>query len=288
VKTFVVKQPDQGKRLDVFLADKLPNLSRSFIQTLCDAKKIKLNGSIEPSKTRLNLSDKVKVDFDEKSINSHQKIDLPIIYEDRDVLVIDKPAGVLTHSKGAFNPEATVATFIAPKLKRMSGERAGIVHRLDRPTSGVVITAKNVESQKWLQKQFSNRKVKKTYIAIVEGALEPTAAIIDMPIERNPKNPQSFRVGSGGRPAKTEYKTIKSGNNYSLVELKPATGRTHQLRVHLKQLKHPIIGDKLYEGKPADRLYLHAVQLEITLPNKERKVFKSDLPKEFNKIVNNE
>lgn len=195
---------------------------------------------------------------------------------------------MLSHSKGNDNPEETVATFMADKVTGLSGNRAGIVHRLDRATSGLMIAAKNLEALKWLQKQFSTRKVKKTYIAIVEGSLDPREAIIDMPIERNPKRPQTFRAGHKGRSAITQFKTLKFNDRYSMLELKPRTGRTHQLRVHLEQLKHPIVGDELYGGDHADRLYLHATELEITLPNKERKIFKSKLPEEFNKMVDND
>ena len=213
------------------------------------------------------------------------KIELPILYEDDNCLVVDKPVGLLSHSKGAFNPEATVATFIAPKLHNLSGDRSGIVHRLDRVTSGVMICAKTPEALAWLQKQFSQRRVKKTYYAIVAGHLRPSEAIIDMPIERHPRMPKTFRTGLQGKPAVTEYKVIQSSSPYDLVKLKPQTGRTHQLRVHLKQLGHPIVGDVLYGGEPADRLYLHAESLELTLPDKQRKVFNVPVPKTFAKFM---
>jgi 23S rRNA pseudouridine1911/1915/1917 synthase len=167
----------------------------------------------------------------------------------------------------------------------LSGNRAGIVHRLDRATSGVMICAKTETALKQLQKQFSERKTKKTYIAIIAGRLANPEAIIDMPIERNPKQPQTFRVGRQGKPAITQYKTLKVSDNYSLVELKPTTGRTHQLRVHLKHLGHPIVGDNLYGGMPADRLYLHALSLEITLPNRQRVTLKAPLPNAFSRVI---
>jgi 23S rRNA pseudouridine1911/1915/1917 synthase len=210
------------------------------------------------------------------------QINLPIIYEDDDCIVIDKPLGVLSHSKGAFNPEATVASWLSQYLNGISGERAGIVHRLDRLTSGVMVCAKNDRSQAWLQKQFSQRKTKKTYVAIVSGKLTEDVAVIDMPIERNPKKPQTFRVGINGKSAVTAYKLIKQTDRYTMLELKPTTGRTHQLRVHLKQLGHSIVGDPLYGGEKAERMFLHAFELELTLPNKQRKIFKSRLPKSFN------
>jgi 23S rRNA pseudouridine1911/1915/1917 synthase len=219
-----------------------------------------------------------------------EEIDLPILYQDKNVIVIDKPAGVLTHSKGSMSTEGTVASFISPLINsyELLGNRAGIVHRLDRATSGVIITAKNAETMKYLQKQFSQRKTKKTYFAIVEGWPEPESALIDAPIERNPKKPQSFRVGSSGKTAQTEYKTIKkiekNGQKYALLELKPVTGRTHQLRVHLTYTKHPIVGDSVY-AKAGDKMYLHAYSLEITLPGGERKVFEATLPKIFKEFL---
>jgi RluA family pseudouridine synthase len=191
------------------------------------------------------------------------------------------------HSKGAFNPEATVATFLQKYITDMEGERAGIVHRLDRATSGVIICAKTQDALSWLQKQFSQRKVKKTYMAIAMGGFQQKHAIIDMPIERNPKKPQTFRTGVNGKPAITEYEVVDSNKDMNLIKLSPQTGRTHQLRVHLSQLGHPILGDKFYGGPPAKRLFLHAQQLEITLPSRERKVFSSPLPQIFKRTMEN-
>lgn len=285
MKTFSVDETHKTKRLDVFLAEKMPEVSRSFINKLCDMGEIKVNDVVKPAKYKLKLDDKVKIEFDLKSLEKIPKIEIPVLYEDDDCVVIDKPAGILTHSKGNFNPEATVATWLLPRTIKMTGDRAGIVHRLDRATSGVMICAKTPDALAWLQKQFSSRKVKKIYVAIIEGELDPSAAVIDMPIERHPATPKIFRVGENGRKAVTEYKTLKSINGLSELELKPQTGRTHQLRVHLKQLNHPILGDSMYGGKTADRLYLHARTLELTLPNRERKVFESSLPKEFKEII---
>lgn len=285
MKKLKVGEQDQGKRLDVFLAEELPELSRSYIQKLCDTDKIEINGIAAKDKQKVKNDDIVSVNLDLRKFGKAEAIDLPVIYEDDNCIVINKPTGVLTHSKGAYNPEPTVATFIEPKTSNMDGNRAGIVHRLDRATSGIIICAKTPEAMSHLQKQFSVRKVKKVYIAIVDGELEPKSAIIDMPIERHPVKPKIFRVGANGREAITEYECLKSKNGLSKLKLTPKTGRTHQLRVHLNQLGHPIIGDFLYGGKEADRLYLHALSLEITLPGGERKVFKTELPKEFDEIM---
>jgi 23S rRNA pseudouridine1911/1915/1917 synthase len=285
VNKYVVNEVDAQQRLDVYLTEKMHELSRSFIKKLCDMDKIKVNGIVVPAKHKVKAGDKITVDYDLNQLVNIPKIDIPIIYEDKDCVVIDKPAGLLTHSKGNFNPEPTVATWLEPKTKGMDSNRAGIVHRLDRATSGVMIGAKTPEALSALQKQFSLRRVKKTYIAVIEGELQPLAAVIDMPIERHPAKPKIFRVGENGRQAITEYQTIRSNNDLSEIRLMPKTGRTHQLRVHLKQLDHPIVGDVLYGGKPADRLYLHAKSLELTLPNRERKIFESPLPNNFETIM---
>lgn len=273
------------KRLDVFLAQELPGLSRSSISKLIDQGKVTVNGTVEKPSYKLKLGQKLQLNYDLEKSSQAPRISLPILYEDEDCLVIDKPIGVLTHSKGAFNPEGTVATFTAPKLHGMEGERAGIVHRLDRATSGVIICAKTPDALKWLQKQFSQRWVKKTYVAMVKGSIEPSEAIIDVPIERNPHKPQTFRTGQGGKPAITNYKVIKQNDAYTMLELQPHTGRTHQLRVHLRHIGHPIVGDTLYGGEPASRLYLHAKTLEITLPSRERKIFEATLPSQFKAIM---
>lgn len=284
MKNFTITDDDEGTRLDSFAAKQLQNLSRSSVQKLINESRILIDEKRAKPAHKLKAGNTVKIDFNPDELGATLQIELPIIYEDEDCVVINKPAGVLTHSKGAFNPEATVASFITPKLKGISGERGGIVHRLDRATSGVMICAKTDKARSWLQKQFSTRKVKKTYYAIIEGKLSPASAIIDMPIERHPRQPQTFRVGSRGKSAKTTYKTIKE-SDFSLIMLTPETGRTHQLRVHLNHLDSPIVGDILYGGKQADRLYLHAHSLEITLPNKSRKVFSSPLPESFNNLV---
>ena len=148
-----------------------------------------------------------------------------------------------------------------------------------------MICAKTPTALSWLQKQFSTRNVKKTYYAVVAGQLPHDHAVIDMPIMRNPKKPQTFRAGSNGKPAVTEYWVRGQNATHSLLELRPQTGRTHQLRVHLHEIGHPILGDSVYGGAPADRLYLHAEQLELTLPNRRRKVFTATLPPAFRAMI---
>jgi len=285
MQKFFVDNQAVGSRLDIFLVSRIPELSRSSIQKLCLDDKVLVNGNVQPTKYKARANDEITVYFDPKDLDEIPEIELPILYEDDDCLVIDKPAGVLTHSKGGFNPEATVATFIRSRLTSMEGERAGIVHRLDRGTSGVIICAKTPEALTWLQKQFSNRRTKKDYLAVIEGCLEPTEAVVDAAIARNPRDPKTFQVSPGGKSAETAYKVLETANGHSLVQLKPKTGRTHQLRVHLSYLKHPIVGDVIYKGKPFKRMLLHARQLEVTLPNRQRKVFETDRPAEFQEAL---
>lgn len=286
---FSPNQDSAGRRLDVYLAHELPELSRAAIQKLCDMGKVSVNGEqVSKSGYKIRLHDQISVNYDQAAADTVPAIAIPVLYEDDDCIVMDKPVGVLTHSKGAFNPEPTVATFIASRLTDLSGERGGIVHRLDRATSGVIIAAKNTKALSALQKQFSQRKAKKLYLAIVSGHLKQPEAIIDMAIERNPKAPATFRVGVNGKSAVTQYKVIRETNRYSLLELRPQTGRTHQLRVHLQEIGHPIVGDVLYGGKAAPRLFLHAQSLEITLPDCSRQTFSAELPKEFTEFLDND
>jgi len=277
MQEFRAGSKDAGLRADVFVASKYPNFTRSSLGLLFDKGLVQMDGVAVKASHKMEPGDKISVDETYLTAKPPQ-IDLPIVYEDDDVLVINKPAAILTHSKGALNLEGTVASFIANKLTddSLTGNRAGIVHRLDRATSGLIITAKNATALSKLQKQFSLRKAKKTYLAVVEGIPDPAQAIIDAPIERNPKKPQTFRASGGGKPAQTQYLVLKAfskdNHEYALLELKPKTGRTHQLRVHLAYIGHPIVGDRVY-GHDGKQMLLQAKALEITLPNSQRRVF---------------
>lgn len=274
-------------RLDKFLSEKYPEYSRAtwqkFIRegyVLVNKNKVtSLTKSVAPDDT-LTLNLPKPQDFSGKS--------LPVVYEDSSVLVLDKPAGVLTHSKGALNDEFTVADFVKSRVAKPCFEgtnRQGIVHRLDRATSGVIITAKNPETEKFLKKQFQDKKVKKTYFAVLERVPEKPEAMINAPIARNPKAPATFRVDPNGKSAVTYYRVLStSKNGQALVELKPETGRTHQLRVHMAFIGAPIVGDFLYGHDQASRLYLHAKKLEIIIPGASqntRKTFVTPIPKEL-------
>jgi 23S rRNA pseudouridine1911/1915/1917 synthase len=271
-------------RLDQYLAKHYPEYSRSTWKKYIDTRCVTVNGVIvSSSKFPINDTDTVtftlpkKIDFSSES--------LPIVYEDDNVIVIDKPSGILTHSKGALNDELTVAEFVRPKTTyKVDTNRPGIIHRLDRDTSGIIICAKNDNTAHLLNKQFQDRKAKKTYFAVVKG--EPThhRADIDLPIARNPKKPSTFRVDSSGKSAFTSYELLSTNGNLSLLRLQPTTGRTHQLRVHMAYMNTPIYGDRIY-GTEADRLYLHAAKLEITIPEGERKVFESKIPSNFEALT---
>ena len=272
----------KGERLDAFLARNAPEHSRSYWQRYCEKGSVTVNGQGAVSNTKLQPRDVVVAQLPQAADFAGQS--LPVLYEDDDVIVINKPAGVLTHAKGAETDEFTVAEFVRPKTSDSPDtNRPGIAHRLDRGTSGVIITAKNPSAKKWLQGQFSKRNVKKTYLALVEGHMRQPEAILRLPIERNPKKPQTFRVGANGKPAETAYKVIKTYPQHDLLELRPLTGRTHQLRVHLSYLGHPIAGDRFYGSADArlDRTFLHAHSLELTLPSHQRRIFTAPLPSEL-------
>lgn len=274
------------QRLDQYVVSQRPRLSRAFIQKLCDDGKILVNGKPAKAGLKLKEQDEVTVDYDEAILETVPDIDLPVLYEDADCIVMNKPAGILTHVQGEFNPEATVASFLRARGKDVVGERAGIVHRLDRATSGVIIGARTQHALSWLQQQFARRTAKKTYIAVVQGHMKQPEAIIDMPIERNPKAPATHRVHANGKHAVTAYTVLRENDTYSLLELHPETGRTHQLRVHLAHIGNPIVGDPLYgKGKYGDRLYLHAYKLEITLPDEQQRTFEAPVPPEFDEIM---
>ena len=291
-----IETPFQGKyvimfrisptkvRLDIYLSTKFDTtISRSLWQKYIKAGYVSVNNKVVTTpKFEVDETDEIALDLPEKE---QADVDLPILYEDDDVIVVNKPSGLLTHAKGGLSDESTVAEIIRPKTSFATDtDRPGIVHRLDRDTSGLLIIAKNPESAAHLQRQFAERTAKKTYIAITDGKPKLNAAKIDLPIGRNPSAPSTFRIDPNGKPAQTTYHVLAENDAQSLVELKPTTGRTHQLRVHLTHLNAPILGDRVY-GKSSDcRMMLHAQKLEITLPSGERKVFEATIPDEFKRF----
>lgn len=272
--------PSKKQRLDIFLSTAFdPTVSRSKWQKYIKLGCVTVNGEVKLSPNEeVGDTDDIAVKFPTSDNSDH---DLPIIYQDEDVVVIDKPSGVLTHAKGGISSENTVADFMKSYTSfGLDTDRAGIIHRLDRDTSGVIICARNSDAAKFLQKQFSERKAEKLYIAVVEGHPKLDRAKIDLPIGRNPSKPSTFRVDSSGKSAETVYRVLSKSSKQSLVELRPTTGRTHQLRVHMSHIGTPIVGDRVY-GKSGNRLMLHAHQLTCVLPSGEKKTFTSPVPELF-------
>ena len=279
-------------RLDLLLVQKYPTYNRASLQVFTKSGFVKVNGEvIDKPGAHVPEDAEVALDVPPEAWKEHPEPE--VIYEDENVLVVNKPEGLLSVSKSGYCPEVTLEHY------------GMIVHRLDRGTSGVVILAKTPEAQEFLRKQFQQRKVHKTYYAIVEGRPKLDEALIDLPIARNLKRPTTFIVDPTGRSSQTYYKVIKTvdikqpGSNpadvLTLLELKPVTGRTHQLRVHLHYMGTPILGDEVYGAKKTNpnkqRVYLHAVELEITIPPHdgetlpERRTFRVPLPKEFEEVI---
>ena len=268
----VEEEKPEKVRLDILMTEIFKSYNRSTIQKFIEYGFVTVDGVLI-KKANAMFERGVKIDLKTPKVMKNSDLEPEVIYEDKDVIVFNKPAGLLSMGRGQqYCPENTL-------------ERYGLlVHRLDRDTSGVVIVAKNEEVQDFLKKQFQARTTKKTYYAVISGRPKLDEARIDLPLARNLKRPTTFLVDPNGKEAETFYKVIKTNGEYSLVELKPTTGRTHQLRVHLKYLGHPILGDEVYGGEKAKRLFLHANKLEITLPDGERKVFEAKIPVEFSDV----
>lgn len=231
---------------------------------------------------------------------------IKILYEDNNFLVLDKPAGITVNRSDTTKGEYTLQDYVEQKLKIQNPEsevdmnsdfyqRSGIVHRIDKETSGILLVAKNIKSFENLQAQFKERKVKKTYVALVHGEVKPDEGEIKVPVGRLPWNRKRFGVLAGGKQALTKYRVIKKFKGFTLLELNPETGRTHQIRVHLKYFNHPIFGDSLYAGrrtarddrKVLARVFLHAQKISFYNPQNNQLIsFESPLPVELTNILN--
>lgn len=272
-------------RLDAYVASNFPGQSRSTWQKLIERGHVSVNGEIERS-VKYMVSESDVVVAEEPAQPTFPDQTIPVLYEDDDVIVVDKPVGLLTHAKGILSDEFTVAEFVKSKTQyKQDTNRPGIIHRLDRATSGVLLCVKNEAAAQYISRQFSYRTVKKTYVAVTSGIPKHDTAVIDVPIGRNPSVPSTFRADASGKPAETTYRILQASGSHALIELRPKTGRTHQLRVHLAHLGTPILGDTVYGKEQADRMYLHAHQLEVTLPGGKRMVFTSAIPNEFSKCI---
>lgn len=274
----ILKQDEEREkrtRLDLLLVAKFPEFNRSTLQNFIKSGYVTVKDKVvKKPNFEVPETDEHSINLSVPEREVPQDIENLQIYEDDNVIVLNKPAGLLSMTKGQFTSEPTLEDY------------GLLVHRLDRDTSGVVILAKNEATQSMLRKQFQDRKTHKTYYAIVSGKPKLDHALIDLPIARNLKHPTTFQVDPKGKQSKTYYRVVDSNDKYSLLELKPETGRTHQLRVHLKYIGCPIVGDPIYNPKNnAKRLYLHAKELEITIPdtpNNKRITFTAPLPKDFN------
>lgn len=279
-----------GERLDAYLAVALGH-TRSQIQRWLKANAVTVNGRLERSSYRLQAGDRLEVSLpaDADPIPAPTAPILPIVYQDADLLVVDKPAGLSAHPGNGHTTEATVADFARQYTTDPDPERPGLVHRLDRDTSGLLVIARTAAAKTALQQQWRHRAVHKTYQLLVVGRPEPAEAVIDLPLGPDPAHPLQRRVIPQGKPARTRYRTLAAYPGYTLLEAYPETGRTHQLRVHFAALGHPIAGDTLY-GPPRrplglQRQFLHAVGLQFTGPSGQGVQLTSPLPSDLQAIL---
>ena len=282
-------------RLDQFLARELPTFSRSRLQQLIRQQLVTLNGSPARPRDPVRSGDRIEVNEPPPEKINHQPepIPLDVLYEDEDLIVINKPSGLVVHP-GAGQREHTLVNALLhhfPKLSGIGGkERPGIVHRLDKETSGCLVVAKTDVAHRGLSGQFAARTVEKIYLALVAGKLRKSAGTVEEKIGRHPVDRQRMSTASRrGRAAKTEYRVLSSSNEMSLVECKLHSGRTHQVRVHLQHLGHPVLGDKVYGKKNAKafpRQMLHAWKLGFQHPRtSEWKNFEATLPNDFENAI---
>ncbi|MEX0800282.1 MAG: RluA family pseudouridine synthase [Dehalococcoidia bacterium] len=293
MKTLRLTADRGGERLDVFLARLAPDLSRSHARRLIDGGLVTVDGRRERPSHALEAGALVEAAFDEvaETPPAAETIPLAIVYRDDDIIVVDKPAGLTVHPAPG-HPGGTLVNAlltIAPELAELRDTmRPGIVHRLDKDSSGLLVVARSERARESLTRQLKDRTVDKTYLALVEGVPAPAQGIIEAPVGRHPKNRKKMAVVAGGRDAETRYKVIEALGKYALLEAKPVTGRTHQIRVHLAAIGHPVVGDAVY-GKRSDivgRQFLHAARLAFDLPASGRRVeFESPLPPDLEEAV---
>ncbi len=296
-----VSRGEKGIRLDLFLSRKLPkSISRNMIQKAIKEGKVKVNGSVVKPSYRLKGGEEIilEVPTKEKPEILPENIPLDVIYEDKDIIVINKEAGMIVHPLPSKTSGTIVNAILAlcDDLQGIGGVlRPGIVHRLDKETSGVMVIAKNDLSHNFLSLQFKNREVKKRYLAIVGGCVNKDYGVIDSPIGRHPQIRIKMALLDWGKSAVTEFRVLRRfGKIATLVEAKPKTGRTHQIRLHMKSIGNPILGDKLY-GKGvkdaifgANRQMLHALSIEFKHPRTGKYMrFNAPLPDDFKKVLLN-
>ena len=286
------------ERLDHFLVESFPEFSRSRLQSLIKEGFVTIDG-VSAKKAGQKLQERaiveVRVPASVPSGLVGENIPLNIIFENDDLLVVNKPAGMVVHPAAGHSTGTLVHAVLGydPEIEGIGGEeRPGVVHRLDKETSGLILLAKNDRAHHWLQDQFRLRKVEKTYIALVDGAPPTPSGRVEAPIGRDPSHRKKMAImpPGKGREAVSEYVTLESFEKHTLLEFHPLTGRTHQIRLHCMFLGCPIVGDKIYghrkQSITMNRHYLHAKRLKIVLPGEEQaRLFEAPLPEELVEIL---
>ncbi len=279
----------EARRLDQFVAAAAVGLSRAEVQRLIREGMVTLNGQFPKASERVAIGDVVTVTVPPPVTSelTPEPMALNILYEDGDLLVVEKPAGLTVHPAPGHARHTLVngLLYLYPDLPGIGGEkRPGIVHRLDKDTSGLMVVAKTAQAHRWLSGQMKERKVSKGYVALVEGRVVQESGEIDAPIARDPRHRKRMAVVDGGREAVTRYQVTRRWPGYTLVDVSPKTGRTHQIRVHLASVGHPLVGDAVY-GKKSDlvgRHFLHANRLGFLHPVTEEWLeVRSELPPEL-------
>lgn len=292
----IIKVENDGMRLDKYIAEKKEELSRTMIQKLIENGDIQVNGEKKKISYHLQAKDEITVVIPEVRKTNLQAQDIPVevVYEDQDIIVVNKPKGMVVHPANG-NPDGTLVNAIMAickdRLSGIGGElRPGIVHRLDKDTSGLLIVAKNDMAHIALSEQIKDRKVKKIYIALVRGVVEENEATINMPIGRSTKDRKKMAVAKEGKEAITHFKVLKRYRKYTLLEIKIDTGRTHQIRVHMAEIGHPVVGDMVYSnGKNefgVEGQMLHAKSLEFCHPKTSQVLYlETELPEYFKLVL---
>ena len=297
MREYIVLEEDKGQRLDTYIAKIDENITRTSAQRLIEEENILVNGKKQKVSYKIQNNDKITIEIPEpKQIElKAQNIPLDVIYEDSDIIVINKPKGMVVHPANG-NPDGTLVNAILSRCKDslsgIGGEiRPGIVHRLDKDTTGLLIVAKNDKSHVKMSEQIKNHEVKKTYIALVRGVLKENEATINMPIGRSNTDRKKMAVVKNGKNAITHIKVIKRYNKYTLLEINIETGRTHQIRVHLSHIGFPVVGDYTYSsGKNEFGIIgqcLHAKALDFKHPITQKEIhLEAPLPEYFRDILN--
>lgn len=295
MKKEIVVEGNENKRTDAYISE-ITDYSRTAVQRLIDEEKITINGKIVKSSYKVQYGDRIEIEEEPaKEIElKAQDIPLEILYEDNDIIVVNKPKGMVVHPANG-NPDGTLVNAIMSickdSLSGIGGEiRPGIVHRLDKNTSGAIIIAKNDKAHINLSEQLKKHEIKKTYIALVRGVVKENNASINMPIGRSKKDRKKMDVDKNGKEAITHFKVLKRYKDCTLLEINIETGRTHQIRVHLSHIGYPIIGDEVYSnGKNRWNIEgqcLHAKSLDFKHPITGKQMhIEAELPEYFKKIL---